>query len=107
MITIAFDMDGTLFDCGDMIGNSWQRAVHEFMRRNNTVMKVPSTEEILNQIGFPPDVLFPKLFPMLDSEGLNEMIDLCTKALCDDIYAGAGRIYDGIPQLLMELKNHD
>ncbi|MBN1499641.1 MAG: HAD family hydrolase [Spirochaetes bacterium] len=103
MVLLAFDMDGTIFDSGGIISSAWQKAAADFRSKYNIELKIPSTEEIMTQIGYPADVIYGKFFPELSFKQQMEMSELSVMYLCDDIAGGGGFIYDGIPEVLKNL----
>ena len=100
---IAFDMDGTLFDCGDIIVDAYVRASETFMRETGITLPLPTREMILSVIGNTADTFFLKLFPGLDST-LYPLIDRhCTRELSASVRRGEGLLYDGVAEMMHAL----
>jgi phosphoglycolate phosphatase-like HAD superfamily hydrolase len=100
---IAFDMDGTLFDCGEIIVESYRRALPLFAAETGVELALPSRERICSALGGTADRFFGKIFPDLDPSFIPVLDRFCTKALVDDICSGAGYLYDRVPESLAGL----
>ena len=100
---IAFDMDGTLFDCGGIIAEAYARASQSFTAETGVVLPVPDRAAIMSVIGNTADMFFPKLFPGL-SPDLYTSIDMhCTRELSAMVRQGKGILYDGVFEMFEEL----
>ncbi|MFH0975766.1 MAG: HAD hydrolase-like protein [Spirochaetota bacterium] len=94
MTCLAFDIDGTIFDCGDIIVEAFERTIAIMIERNPKDIKMPSREEIISTLGIPTDAIFQKLFPYLETIEQKQMTDLCTDVLAEMINNGGGYIYE-------------
>lgn len=102
---IAFDMDGTLFDCSFIVGKSFQRGIQRFANEKNLQLKIPTTAEIMEYVGFPTDYIFESLFPELERILIPELNNICTEELALDVRNKSGILYPGVRELLSSLKN--
>jgi phosphoglycolate phosphatase len=96
MTSLAFDLDGTLFDCGDIIVEAFQRGISSFMENYAIKVKMPSIEKIISVLGIPTDEIFIKLFPDLNAIDQQTINDICTNTLADMIYQGGGTLYRNV-----------
>lgn len=96
MIYLAFDIDGTIFDCGDIIVQAFQDGITEFLKQRSAKIEVPSKEQIISVIGQPTDLIFKQLFPELMEYDLQRLNDLCTDSLSDKISLGGGSLFEGV-----------
>ena len=104
---IAFDMDGTLFDCGEIIVEAYGRAVVVFAKKTGINLKVPTSEQFRSFLGMTADHFFKGLFPELDSKYYGEIDRLCTAELSRDVSQKKGILYDGVHELFEKLYNDD
>ena len=93
---IAFDIDGTVFDCGEIIVDVYRRAIPLFAEATGVVLDLPSREALLAQMGQNADGFFSGLFPELDSALYPVLDRFCTAELVRDIRKGKGLLYDGV-----------
>jgi phosphoglycolate phosphatase-like HAD superfamily hydrolase len=100
---IAFDMDGTLFDCGDIIVGAYRRAVAEFSGKTGINVEIPAVEEFRAVLGMTADHFFQGLFPDLDSKYYPEIDRICTAELSLDVSQKKGILYDGVHELFENL----
>jgi phosphoglycolate phosphatase len=100
---IAFDMDGTLFDCGTIILESYGRAVMNFSRQTGISIKIPTIEQFRAVLGQTADQFFKNLFPELDPKYYHEIDMLCTAELCVEVSQKKGILYDGIQDVFARL----
>ena len=93
---IAFDMDGTIFDCGAIISGAYRRAIPLFSQKTGIVLDVPSREALLSVMGQTAVGFFSGLFPDLDDAMYPVLDRFCTDVLIEDIREGGGMLYDGV-----------
>jgi phosphoglycolate phosphatase len=100
MTCLAFDIDGTIFDCGKIIVEAFERTIAITIERNPKDIKMPSREDIISVLGIPTDTIFQKLFPYLETSEQQHMTNLCTDVLAEMINNGGGYIYEnGYPTI--------
>ncbi len=105
MTCLAFDIDGTLFDCSDIIVDAFQKGIGLFNKNNGKKVRIPSKEKIIAVLGIPTDTIYQNLFPELSPPDQQTMNSLCTNTLSDMIYGGAGTLYDHVYSTLEQLYN--
>ena len=93
---IAFDIDGTVFDCGGIIVDAYRRAIPLFSRETGVSLDLPTRGALLAQMGQNADGFFSGLFPSLDRTLYPVLDRLCTAELVRDIREGKGNLYDGV-----------
>ncbi|MBN2400887.1 MAG: HAD family hydrolase [Spirochaetes bacterium] len=105
MTCLAFDIDGTLFDCGDIIIEAFQKGIALFMKNAVTAIEMPSKDKIISVLGIPTDLIFEQLFPDLNAHDQLKINDLCVNALADMIHHGGGSLYEHVYSTLERLHN--
>ena len=93
---IAFDIDGTVFDCGGIIVDAYRRAIPQFSRETGISLGLPAREALLAQMGQNAEGFFSALYPSLDAALYPVLDRFCTAELVSDIRKGKGRLYDGV-----------
>jgi len=96
MTCLTFDIDGTIFDCSDIIVDAFQKGISLFNENTGIKVQMPSKEKIISVLGIPTDSIFQNLFPDLNAQGQQTMNDLCINILADMISQGAGTLYDHV-----------
>jgi phosphoglycolate phosphatase len=107
MTWIAFDMDGTLYDCGSIIEASLQKGVADFIEESGTQLDAPTLDDILSFVGIPTHLIFKQLFPELVKEEYDRVNDLCSLRLAEDVRSGGGYVYEGVPEIMRVLAEHN
>jgi phosphoglycolate phosphatase len=104
----AFDIDGTVFDCGGIIVDAYRRAIPLFSRETGIELDLPSRESLIAVMGQTVEGFFPPLFPSLDRAMYPVLDRFCTAELVSDIRAGKGIIYDGAAEVFetVALRGH-
>ncbi len=100
---LAFDVDGTLYDCTEIVADAFQEGIRRYKEYSPDEIDVPSKESIVAVLGQPVDLIFKTLFPTLDAEGLLRMNDLCTDTLIEFIIDGGGSLIGGVHATLERL----
>jgi phosphoglycolate phosphatase len=107
MTCLAFDIDGTLFDCSDIIVDAFQKGIALFNENNKKKVQIPSKEKIISVLGIPTDTIYQNLFPDLNPSNQQKMNELCSNTLIDMINQGAGSLYEHVYSTLERLYNED
>lgn len=103
-IYLAFDIDGTIYDAGDIVEESLKDAVESFMRAGfERNLKIPSKPEIAATLGYPIEEIFFMLFPHFDEVKRNRLSDLWTENLVKMISSKKGRLIAGAEETILEL----
>lgn len=96
--TVLFDLDGTITDSKPGILNSIRYALNKYG------LEVPSDDQLQTFIGPPLKEQFMEVFGMTEEQG-NRMVEAYR-----EYYGEKGifenRVYDGVPELLRELREH-
>jgi phosphoglycolate phosphatase len=103
-MVLAFDLDGTLFDNTEILIPSLEEAIIDFTKETEIAYEIPSHEVIKSVIGYPMKEIFKGLMPEIDMIYAPLMIDLFMRELVKRINAGQGNLYEGVPELLKNLK---
>lgn len=96
MTYLAFDMDGTLYDCSGIVADAFQEGIRRFEKPGRKNITVPEKESIIIVLGQPVELIFKTLFPELNGQELLEINDFCTNTLIEMIKAGGGSLIDDV-----------
>jgi len=99
-IFLAFDIDGTIYDAGDIIEESFRRAIESYAC---DTPDVPAREEIKATLGYPLDEIFVMLFPSMKDQQRNDLAVLWTANLVEMIRDKKGSLIDGARETIKEL----
>lgn len=107
-IYLAFDIDGTIYDAGDIVEESLRQGI-ETLIMNGTVkvLGVPSKNEIAATLGYPLEDIFRMLFPSFDDRKRELLSDLWTANLVKMIRAGKGRLIEGADETIRALHSRN
>ena len=101
MAHLAFDIDGTIYDCGDIVADAFQEGIQQYSRHvPDREIPIPSRERILELVGIPTAIIFQELFPQLSSTEHRILNDRCTAALSRMVRSGGGTLIEGVSQTL-------
>lgn len=97
---IIFDMDGTLWDSAENVARSWSDAVE----KSGLLQKKITTEDIKGVMGKTMDVIANVLFPELQKQQRDDLLELCCEAENAYLRENGGILYDGVEKTLAVLK---
>ncbi len=97
--SLLFDLDGTLWDASEAVANAVQTATNE---AGYTTYKI-TADDIRQVAGLPHDEVYEKLFPGLDAQEREELMEKCAKAELDFLHETGGSLYDGLEDTLRYL----
>lgn len=100
---ILWDIDGTLFSAEGLLLPTYQQAFGDFAKQLGPRLKVPTTEEIMPQIGRPVSEIFINLAPDLTPRERNALSLQVLAELVKQITWGEGHYYEGMVEVLGEL----
>jgi phosphoglycolate phosphatase len=100
---IAFDMDGTLYDCSEAIGEAYARTAKRLSEITGTEVPAPLISAIQSVLGNTPEHFFPVLFPSVDKQLWEQVATMCTEELAADVRLKKGKLYDGVLELFAHL----
>ena len=101
---LAFDVDGTLYDVGDIVAPCFHEGIELYIREKVPEKLVaPSREVIVQTLGLPMDEIFHRLFPELPYPERLILMDMCTSALVRGIRAEGGYLFSGVANTLRRL----
>ncbi len=103
MTAIAFDIDGTIFDCGDIVADAFRAGARSYGEIHGLAMSSPSRDEIMSVVGIPTEEIFGRLYPEVGPGGRPELMRLCQSALSDMVRNGGGLLFEGVEEVLEEL----
>jgi phosphoglycolate phosphatase-like HAD superfamily hydrolase len=103
-IFLAFDIDGTIYDAGEILEEAFRLAVESFIEAGcGDSLHVPTREEITVTLGYPLGEIFMMLFPALEIHKQNELAVLCTVNLVNMIREKRGSLIDGVEETIKSL----
>ena len=103
-IFLAFDIDGTIYDAGDILEESFRRGIESFVKSGQgTGLHIPTRDEITVTLGYPLDEIFLMLFPALEEHKRIELSLICTVNLVKMIREKKGRLIDGVEETINTL----
>ncbi|MCX8122789.1 MAG: HAD family hydrolase [Spirochaetes bacterium] len=101
MIYIAFDIDGTLYDCSPVVGKAFEQGIDEFLLQYPQCnLHKPTTDAIMKLVGIPVDEIFATLFPTLSQELSQKLNDYCTAKLSNLVLEKKGTILPGVVETI-------
>lgn len=103
-IYLAFDIDGTIYDAGDILEESFRKGIETFvLSGEDDSIRIPTREEITATLGYPLGEIFMMLFPALEIHKRNELAVLCTVNLVGLIREKKGSLIDGVEETFKEI----
>jgi phosphoglycolate phosphatase-like HAD superfamily hydrolase len=100
---IAFDMDGVIYTAEDFIADAYKEAI----KQSGLKLPMPSTSQIMEQIGKPIWEIYRNLFPGITQSEMQGFRNYTRKYVVKMVSEKKGRIYEGIPELIESLfKNY-
>ena len=103
-IYLAFDIDGTIYDAGDILEESFRDGVLSFIENGFAKsLAIPTRDEIIATLGLTLDDIFTTLFPLLDEDERVKLYHICTDNLVNMIREKKGRLIDGVDETLNKL----
>lgn len=107
MTYLAFDMDGTLFDCSDIVVSAFQKGITVFIDESQKKIDLPDKEALVSLLGVPTSEIFTSLFSGLSKQEYQRLDDLCMDALAEEVESGGGYVYPGTVEVIKNLKDKD
>jgi adenosylhomocysteine nucleosidase len=105
-IFLAFDIDGTIYDAGDILEESFRLGIETFVESGeDSSIHIPTREEITVTLGYPLGEIFMMLFPSLEIHKRNELAVLCTVNLVKMIKEKKGSLIDGVDETIKTLNS--
>ncbi|PRY03995.1 phosphoglycolate phosphatase [Pontibacter ummariensis] len=98
---LIFDLDGTLWDSTQTVADAWQAAIEDLPYVDRTVTK----EDVAGIAGMPYDAIYEKLFPKLNKEQRQELMERCAKEELEYLHKKGGQLYEGLEETLTYLQN--
>lgn len=96
---IIFDMDGTLWDSSAEVAVSWREAIDA----SPLTDKVLTREDFMRVMGMPMDKLMKTLFPELDKDSRDELLNFCCEKENRYLEEHGGQLYPKVEETLKEL----
>lgn len=105
-IFLAFDVDGTIYDAGNILEESFRRGIESYMESGLCgSLHIPTREEITVTLGYPLDEIFMMLYPSMNEQTRNGLAVLCTENLVKMIREKKGNLIDGVEETIKELSS--
>ena len=97
--SIIFDLDGTLWDSTGNVALAWQTA----MEQVDYVNEVMTVEKVKSITGMAYNVIFDTLFPYLQTEQRNKLMEICAKTELEVLHNKGGDLYPSLDETLVYL----
>jgi phosphoglycolate phosphatase len=97
--SIIFDLDGTLWDSRETVVMAWNKAIEQNDKIDHTLTK----QHLKETMGLQMHEIMQKLFPHLDTEMHNEIIQSCGEFEGDYISERGGILYENLEDVLKAL----
>jgi adenosylhomocysteine nucleosidase len=105
-IYLAFDIDGTIYDAGDILEESFREGTISFIEGGfSKSLNIPTRDEIIATLGFTLDDMFAVLFPLLNQDEKFKLYRICINNLVNMIREKKGRLIDGVDETLKKLNS--
>lgn len=102
---LAFDIDGTIFDAGNIVVEAFELGVKNYIKyTDNENIDIPKQSEIVKLLGLTMDNIFISLYPKLTKSERVCLIDYCTDAFVLLIKQKKGEIFDDVVEVVSALK---
>ena len=103
-IYLAFDIDGTIYDAGNILEEAFSEGIESYIKeKSHIILKKPSREEITATLGLPLKEIFLLLFPDSDELTRDELAAICTDNLVRMIREKKGTLIDDVFETIVEL----
>ncbi|ETP67042.1 HAD family hydrolase [Planococcus sp. N064] len=99
MDSIIFDLDGTLWDSRETVVMAWNKAIEQNDKIDHTLTK----QHLKETMGLQMHEIMQKLFPHLNAEMHNELIQSCGEIEGDFISERGGVLYENLEDVLRAL----
>lgn len=100
---LLFDLDGTLYQSTSILPRAYREGIEHFLKKRSVDCEMPEKQEILDQVGNPPEEICRNLFPDLNTEQQQQLSDEILHRLTELIRDGGGQLIDGVPETLAVL----
>jgi len=103
-IYLAFDIDGTIFDAGEILLTAIEQGSDKLKNlRPELNISTPTMQQITSTLGYPLPEIFRMLYPELDAEGRRLYAEIWTENLVSLILARKGILIDGAERIIPQL----
>lgn len=99
---IIFDMDGTLWNSAKEVVAAWNEIIHKFYPEAKSL----TTEDMESVMGLTMDRLAQKLFPWLEKEKRDELLDACGEHENVYLRAHGATLYPDVENTLRKLREN-
>ncbi len=105
-VFLAFDIDGTIYDAGDILEEAFAEAVNSLLKSGDYGdVKTPSREAITATLGYPLEKICLMLFPELGKAARDYLSERWTVNLVSLIRQKKGKLISGVEETIVELYN--
>ncbi len=105
-IFIAFDIDGTIYDAGDILEESFRLGIQSLIKKGVVdTLRIPTRDEITATLGYPLNEISMLLFPALEDHKRGELSLIWTVNLVEMIRAKKGSLIDGVEETIKTLNS--
>ena len=105
-IFLAFDIDGTIYDAGDIIEESFRLGIESISEKwEGKTLHIPTREEITVTLGYPLNEITMMLSPYLEEHERNELSLIWTVNLVKMIKEKKGNLIEGVEETVKILNS--
>ena len=97
---IIFDMDGTLWDSADGVAKSWTQVIHNEYKKDMDITEA----DVKAVMGKTMDVIAQIVFPELDKEAQQELLEKCCDWENEYLRRNGGKLFPELEDTLKKLK---
>jgi phosphoglycolate phosphatase len=102
-ISLAFDMDGTIYDSAAIVVEAFRDGIMEAAAKiGRGDMPVPTRDQILSLVGLPAFEIYRRFFPQLEQGDLVTVSEACNASFVRLISAGGGALMEGAEKALRD-----
>ncbi len=102
---IFFDLDGTLYLSTPILHSAYAEGIESYNEASGRGVRIPTEQEVLEQVGNPVEEIYANLFPELVPEERDKMTRRIVSNLLKKINSRGGRLVEGIPAVLDQLSS--
>jgi phosphoglycolate phosphatase len=103
IISLAFDMDGTIYDSAAIVVEAFRDGIMEAAAKiGRADMPVPTRHQILSLVGLPAFEIYRRFFPQLEQGHLLAVSEACNASFVRLISAGGGGLMEGAGEVLRD-----
>jgi phosphoglycolate phosphatase len=102
---VAFDLDGVLYSSEPFLGEAYREAIAAVNAgRPGSFPHVPTTEDVLQHVGWPVSIILERLFPQVDATAVALLNEATLEVICARVARGEGHLFADVTTTLDALR---